>query len=71
MDFSELAMIDAISFISSSLKPRVVTAGVPIRIPDVTNGLSVSNGIVFLFTVMPTSSSTCSAILPVIQVNVG
>ena len=58
-------MIEAISFISSSLNPREVTAGVPRRTPDVTNGFSVSYGIVFLFTVIPTSSSTCSATLPV------
>ena len=32
-------MIEAISFISSSLNPRVVTAGVPRRIPEVTNSL--------------------------------
>ena len=42
----------AISFISSSPKPLDVTAAVPIRTPLVTNGLSVSNGIVFLFVVI-------------------
>ena len=31
--------------------PREVTAGVPTRMPLVTNGLSVSNGMVFLLTV--------------------
>ncbi len=52
---------------SSKPKPRDVTAAVPIRTPLVTNGLAVSNGIVFLFTVIPTSSNTCSATLPVIS----
>ena len=37
---------------SASLKPRVVTAGVPMRRPLVTNGERVSFGTVFLFTVM-------------------
>ena len=35
----------ATSLASSSLKPRVVIAGVPSRIPDVTKGLSGSLGI--------------------------
>ena len=55
----------AISAISGSRKPRVVTAGVPTRIPLVTKGFSGSLGMVFLFTVMPTSSSRCSYSLPV------
>ena len=38
--------------ISDSFMPREVTAGVPIRRPLVMNGLLVSFGIVFLFTVM-------------------
>src|SRR5436190_19357557 len=38
--------------ISSSFIPRVVKAGVPNLIPDATNGFCVSNGIVFLFTVI-------------------
>ena len=46
----------AISFMSSSLKPRDVVAGVPILIPLVINGLFVSNGIAFLFTVIPTTA---------------
>ena len=45
--------------------PRVVTAGVPMRMPLVTNGDCVSFGTVFLFTVIPASSSACSATLPV------
>ena len=45
--------------------PRVVTAGVPMRMPLVTNGDCVSRGTVFLFTVMPAASSACSATLPV------
>ncbi len=58
-------MIEATSFISSSLKPRDVIAGVPIRTPEVTNGFSGSNGIAFLFAVMCTSSNKASASLPV------
>ena len=45
--------------------PRVVTAGVPRRMPLATIGGLVSNGIVFLFTVMPARSSAASATLPV------
>src|SRR5471032_2854936 len=37
---------------SASLEPRRVTAGVPIRTPEVTNGLFGSLGTLFLFTVM-------------------
>ena len=44
-------------FISGSPMPRVVTAGVPIRTPEVTSGLFVSKGIAFLLTVMLASSS--------------
>ena len=45
--------------------PRVVVAGVPTRIPDATLGGLASNGIAFLLTVMPTSSSSASASRPV------
>ena len=45
--------------------PRVVSAGVPSRMPLVTNGDCGSSGIVFLLTVMPALSSSCSASLPV------
>ena len=45
--------------------PRDVTAGVPIRIPDVTNGLLLSKGIVFLLTMMPALSSAVAASFPV------
>ena len=37
-------------------KPRDVTAGVPMRMPLVTIGFCVSNGIAFLFTVIWISS---------------
>ena len=43
---------------SASLKPRLVTAGVPTRTPLVTNGERVSFGTVFLITVMFASSSS-------------
>ena len=45
-------MSSAIVSISGSRMPRVVTAGVPMRTPLVTNGERGSNGTVFLFTVM-------------------
>ena len=45
--------------------PCVVTDGVPMRTPLVTNGLRGSSGIVFLLRVMPASSSLAWASLPV------
>ena len=39
--------------------PRVVTAGVPMRMPLGFIGLPVSKGMAFLLTVMPASSSAC------------
>jgi hypothetical protein len=50
---------------SSGPSPRVVIAGLPRRIPLVTNGLSGSNGTMFLFTVMSASSRSSSACFPV------
>ena len=44
--------------ISASPMPCVVTDGVPMRRPLVTNGLRGSSGMVFLFSVMPASSSS-------------
>ena len=58
-------MSRAIVRISSGPKPRVVVAGVPIRIPEEVFGGSGSNGIAFLLTVIPISSRSCSASLPV------
>jgi hypothetical protein len=55
----------AICSISGSLIPQVVTAGVPGRMPLVTNGDWVSFGTVFLFSVMPAASSAFSATFPV------
>ena len=49
---------------SFSFIPRAVNAGLPILIPDVTNGLLVSPGTVFLFTVIPASPSAASASFP-------
>ena len=40
------------TFISSSRKPREVTAGVPTRMPEVTKGFSGSLGMAFLLTVI-------------------
>ncbi len=51
--------------ISASFIPCVVTDGVPMRTPLVTNGLRGSSGMVFLFSVMPASSSVACATLPV------
>src|SRR4051812_29587118 len=51
--------------ISPRPMPRVVSAGVPSRMPLVTNGDWGSSGMVFLFTVIPAWSSTFSAALPV------
>ena len=45
--------------------PRVVTAGVPMRMPEATMGEFWSNGIAFLLTVMPARPSAASATLPV------
>ena len=57
--------MSAIAAISASFIPRVVTAGVPRRMPLAWNGERVSNGIVFLFTVIPASSSAIWQSLPV------
>ena len=46
-------------------KPRVVPAGVPSRMPEVTDGFSGSNGMPFLLQVMWARSSAASATLPV------
>jgi hypothetical protein len=54
-------MISATSVNSASRKPRVASAGVPIRTPEVTIGGRGSFGTEFLFTVMPTSCSRFSA----------
>ena len=51
------AMNEAISVICGSAMPCVVTDGVPMRRPLVTKGLRGSSGIVFLFSVIPASSS--------------
>ena len=44
---TQSAMQSAITFISSGPMPRVVTAGVPMRTPLVTNGLRFSPGTEF------------------------
>ena len=54
----------AINSNSFSFIPLAVNAGLPILIPDVTNGLLVSPGTVFLFTVIPASPKAASASLP-------
>src|SRR5947209_3087963 len=61
-----LSMASAISSISFSRMPRVVTIGVPSLMPLAMAGGFSSNGIAFLLTVMPASSSAASASLPVI-----
>ena len=52
--------------ISSQPMPRVVKAGVPMRMPEGSIGLRWSKGIMFLLTVMPQRSSACSAWRPVV-----
>ncbi len=46
-------------------KPRVVAAGLPSRMPEVTDGFSGSNGTPFLLQVKPAFSKDASAISPV------
>ena len=58
-------MIAAVSRKSSSSKPRIVIAGVPMRTPEATVGGRSSNGTVLRFTVICTSCSRSSAALPV------
>ena len=50
---------------ASSRRPRVVRAGVPMRMPLGSIGLRLSNGIRFLLTVIPARPRAASAILPV------
>ncbi len=47
------------------LEPARVIAGEPMRMPEVTNGLSGSLGIAFLLTVICASPSSASAAFPV------
>ena len=62
---STRAISSPITSISGSRMPRVVTAGVPTRMPLATIGGFWSNGIAFLLTVMPALPSAASASLPV------
>src|SRR5687768_3035550 len=62
---SARAMSSPIVSISRSPMPRVVTAGVPMRMPLAVIGGLGSNGMAFLFTVMPALPSAASAALPV------
>ena len=59
-------MSSPILSISRSPIPRVVTAGVPMRMPLAVIGGFGSNGMAFLLTVMPALSRAASATLPVI-----
>src|SRR5581483_5187502 len=52
MSIKTSLIMSAMAAISCSFIPRVVTAGVPRRIPLAWKGERVSNGMVFLFTVM-------------------
>ena len=56
--------MSAISAMSAWFMPRVVTAGVPMRTPEVIVGLRVSLGTVFLFRVMFAWPSSVSRRLP-------
>ena len=51
--------------ISPQPMPRVVRAGVPMRMPDGSIGFRWSNGIMFLLTVMPQRPRAFSAVPPV------
>src|SRR5215469_5324725 len=64
LELSASSMRSAISIISSSFIPRVVTAGVPTLIPPPFTTDSVSNGIEFLFTVIPARSNVSCACRP-------
>ena len=57
-------MTAAISRMSSSTRPRVVSAGVPIRRPEGFIGGRSSKGIALRLTVIPTSSRRSSAVWP-------
>ncbi len=64
-----------VAFTRSYRKPDggfggVVIAAVPTRIPLVTRAFRVSNGIMFLLTVIPTESRRFSALFPLIPVGV-
>src|SRR5205085_9440416 len=63
--FNASTMIVPISRKSSSSKPRIVAAGVPMRTPDATVGGRSSKGTVLRLTVNFTSCSRSSASLPV------
>ena len=54
-------MSAAISFMSASVMPWVVTAGVPTRMPEAIDGGCGSYGIAFLFSMMPAASQRASA----------
>ena len=64
MSLSTSAILFAISSNSDSFMPRAVRAGLPTRMPLVINGLLVSPGTVFLFTVMPAFPKAISASFP-------
>ena len=63
--FSTTAFIQSPKrFISSAPIPRLVRAGVPIRIPLGSNGLRGSNGTLFALQTMPAASKARAACLP-------
>ena len=64
-DERTVSMSSAMSCIMSSFVPRVVMAAVPRRIPLVWNAERLSNGTMFLLTVMSAATSAFSATLPV------
>src|SRR4051794_13339638 len=64
-DVSARVINSAIRSISGSRMPRLVTAGVPMRMPLATIGGFSSNGMAFLLTVMAALPSAASAALPV------
>ena len=56
---STSAISRPVSWNSATPKPRVVAAGLPSRMPEVTVGFSGSNGMPFLLQVMPARSRLC------------
>ena len=59
-----ISRYSAIFSISSVVQPRVVSAGVPIRIPEGERALLASFGIMFLFTEIPIVSRMSCARSP-------
>ncbi len=62
-------MSEAIDFMSLSVMPWVVTAGLPTRMPEAIEAGCGSNGMAFLFSTIPAASQRFSASAPVTPVS--